>query len=206
MQRSGAANGIGASHLLDFTAMADAPSKRYSSVAIVLHWLLALAIIGNFSVGLYMADLPFSVMRVKLINWHKWAGVSILALSAVRLLWRLSHPPPPLSDKVMAAMPPWQHAAHRGTHLAMYLLFFAVPLFGWLYSSAVGLQVVWFGVLPLPDLWPLDKEFGNAVFKPLHKACAYALAALVVLHVAAGLKHHFIDRDGLLLRMWPGSR
>ena len=186
--------------------MADTPANRYSNVAIALHWLLALAIVGNFAVGVYMADLPFSVTRIKLINWHKWAGISILALSALRLLWRLWHAPPPLSDKILAAMPPWQHAAHRGTHVAMYVLFFAVPLFGWLYSSAVGLQIVWFGVLPLPDLWPLDKDFGNAVFKPLHKACAVALAALVVVHVAAAVKHHFVDRDGLLLRMWPGTR
>ncbi len=186
--------------------MAEPLSTRYSAVAIALHWLLALAIIGNFSVGLYMADLPFSVTRIKLINWHKWAGISILALSALRLLWRLSHAPPPFSGQVMAAMPPWQHAVQRGTHVAMYLLFFAVPLFGWLYSSAVGLQIVWFGVLPLPDLWPLDKDLGNMVFKPLHKASALALAALVLLHVAAGLKHHFVDRDGLLLRMWPGTR
>ncbi len=186
--------------------MAEPTSTRYSTVAILLHWLLALAIIGNFAVGLYMADLPFSITRVKLINWHKWAGISILALSALRLLWRLTHAPPPFSDKVMAAMPPWQHAAQRGNHVAMYLLFFAVPLFGWLYSSAVGLQIVWFGVLPLPNLWPLDKELGNLVFKPLHQASAFALAALVVVHVAAGLKHHFVDRDGLLLRMWPGTR
>jgi cytochrome b561 len=189
--------------------MPDNPTptaSRYSLVAIVLHWVLALAIVANFAVGMYMADLPFSILRVKLINWHKWAGMSILALSALRLLWRLWHPPPPLSDKVMAAMPPWQHRAHQGTHLAMYVLFFAVPLLGWLYSSAMGLQIVWFGVWPLPNLWPVDKELGKLLFRPLHEASAYALAALVVLHVAAGLKHQFVDRDGLLLRMWPGSR
>lgn len=181
-------------------------ASRYSVVAILLHWLLALAIIGTFSVGWYMSELPFSVTRIKLINWHKWAGISILALSALRLLWRLSHRPPPLSQHVLDAMPGWQQAAHRGTHLAFYLLFFAVPLFGWAYSSAVGLQIVWFGVLPLPNLLPVDKELGNLVLKPLHQASAYMLAALVVLHVAAALKHQFFDRDGLLLRMWPGTR
>ena len=181
-------------------------ASRYSGVAILLHWLLALAIIGNFSVGLYMADLPFSVTRIKLINWHKWAGISILALSALRLLWRLSHRPPPLAPRVLDAMPRWQQGAHHGTHLAMYILFFAVPLFGWAYSSAVGLQIVWFGVLPLPDLLPVDKDLGNFVLKPMHKASAYMLGALVLLHVAAALKHQFVDRDGLLLRMWPGTR
>jgi len=180
--------------------------SRYSLVAIVLHWLLALAIIGAFGVGLTMADMPFSPLRIKLINWHKWAGISILTLSAVRLLWRLSHRPPPLAQRVLETMPRWQHGAHHGTHLAMYILFFAVPLFGWAYSSAVGLQIVWFGVLPLPDLLPVDKELGNLVLKPLHKASAFMLAALVLLHVAAALKHQFVDKDGLLLRMWPGSR
>jgi len=184
----------------------SAPASRYSLVAIVLHWLLALAIIGTFGVGLYMADLPFSVTRIKLINWHKWAGISILALSALRLLWRLSHRPPPLPQRVLDNMPRWQQSAHQGTHLALYLLFFMVPLLGWAYSSAVGLQIVWFGVLPLPNLLPVDKEFGNLVLKPLHQASAFMLAALVLLHVAAALKHHFIDRDGLLSRMWPGTR
>jgi cytochrome b561 len=179
---------------------------RYGGTAIALHWLLALAIIGNLGVGLYMADLPFSPLRIKLINWHKWAGMSILALSAVRLLWRLAHRPPPLAQRVLNTMPEWQRSAHHGTHLAFYILFFAVPLFGWAYSSAVGLQIVWFGVLPLPDLLPLNKELGNLVLKPLHNASAYMLAALVVLHVAAALKHQFVDKDGLLLRMWPGSR
>jgi cytochrome b561 len=187
----------------DRTVPTDA---RYGWLAIVLHWLLALAIVGTFGVGLYMHDLPFSVTRVKLFNWHKWAGMTILALSTLRLLWRLSHRPPPLSAAVLATMPRWQQGAHHGTHLAMYLLFFAVPLFGWAYSSAAGLQIVWFGVLPLPDLLPVNKDLGNLMLKPLHRAAAYMLAGLVLLHVAAALKHQFVDKDGLLLRMWPGTR
>jgi cytochrome b561 len=186
--------------------MAAPAEPRYGLVAMALHWLLALTIVGTFSVGLYMHDLPFSVTRVKLFNWHKWAGITILVLSALRLLWRLSHRPPPLPAPLLAAMPRWQQGAHHGTHRAMYLLFFAVPLFGWAYSSAVGLQIVWFGVLPLPDLMSLDKELGNGVLKPLHRASAFLLGGLVVLHVAAALKHQFVDRDGLLSRMWPGTR
>jgi cytochrome b561 len=184
----------------------DAPSDaRYGGPAILLHWLLALAIVGNFGVGLYMADLPFSVLRVKLFNWHKWAGVTILALSALRLLWRLAHKPPPFSARVLAAMPVWQRRGATISHLAMYLLFFAVPLLGWAYSSAAGLQIVWFGVLPLPDLVSVDKEFAKQVLKPLHRNFAYILGGLVVLHVAAAVKHQFIDRDGLMRRMWPAK-
>lgn len=171
---------------------------RYSPIAIALHWLLALAIVGAFSVGLYMADLPFSPLRLKLYNWHKWAGVTILTLSALRLLWRLTHRPPP-----DIPMPAWQARAAHLTHNLLYVLFFAVPLLGWAYSSAAGFPIVWFGVLPLPDFVPKDKELAET-FKMLHKFAAYGLALLVVAHLAGALKHHFIDRDGLLSRMGLG--
>jgi cytochrome b561 len=184
----------------------DPDAGRYNRLAIALHWLLALAIVGAFGMGLYMHDLPFSVQRVKLFNWHKWAGITILALSAARLLWRLARPPPPLGARISAAMPPWQHGLHRGVHLGLYLMFFAVPLLGWAYSSAAGVHVVWFGVLPLPDLVAPDKALADEVLKPLHRVAAYLLAALVSLHVAGALKHQFVDRDGLLWRMWPGTR
>lgn len=178
-------------------------TTRYSGVAIALHWLLGLAIVITFSVGFYMTDLPFSPQRLKLYNWHKWAGVTILALSALRLLWRLTHRPPALPARINDAMPAWQRVAFHGTHHLMYLLFFAVPLTGWAYSSAAGFPIVWFGVLPLPDFMAVDKEFAK-VIKPFHELCANGLAALVLLHVAAALKHQFIDRDGLLARMGLG--
>jgi cytochrome b561 len=177
----------------------------YGGVAVAFHWLLAVAIVCSFSVGLYMHDLPFSPMRLKLFNWHKWAGITILALSALRLLWRLLRPAPELPARVTAAMPHWQRQAHHATHIGLYLLFFAVPLSGWAYSSASGFQVVWFGVLPLPDWVPVNKALADAVLKPLHASFAFALAALVALHVAATLKHQFIDHDGLFWRMWPRS-
>lgn len=173
---------------------------RYSHTAIALHWLLALLIVGNFALGAYMHELPFSMTRLKLYNWHKWAGVAILALSAARLLWRLKNRPP--AD---LPAPAWQQRAARWAHRALYLLFFAVPLSGWAYSSAAGFPIVWFGVLPLPDFVPADRALSEAI-KPVHGALAWALAAVVLLHVAAALKHHFVDRDGLLLRMLPARR
>ena len=172
-------------------------SSRYTTPAIALHWLLAVAIVGSFSFGLYMADLPFSPQRVKLYNWHKWAGICILTLSAARLLWRLTHRPP--AD---VPMPRWQQRTAHATHAAFYVLFFAVPLVGWAYSSAAGFPVVVFGVLPLPDFVPVDKALADAI-KPFHKYLALTLAALVLAHVAGALKHQFFDRDGLLSRMWP---
>lgn len=171
---------------------------RYSTPAIAFHWLLALMIAIAFSVGLYMSDLPLSPTRLKLFNYHKWAGITILALSALRLLWRLTHRPPPDPP-----MPRWQALAAHGAHGALYLLFFAVPLMGWAYSSAAGFPVVLYGVLPLPDFVTPDRATAE-IFKERHGQLAFALAAVVVLHVAAALKHQFIDRDGLLLRMKPG--
>jgi len=180
-------------------------SPRYSLVAIVLHWVLGAALIGIFAMGLYMADLPFSPWRLKLYNWHKWAGVTILALSALRLLWRLTHQPPELPGQIAQLMPRWQHWAHHGTHYALYVLFFAVPLIGWAYSSAAGFPVVLFGVLPLPDFVAPDKALAELI-KPFHELSAFAMAGLVLLHIAAALKHQFIDRDGLMGRMLPGRR
>ena len=173
-------------------------STRYDPVAIALHWLLALAIAGAFSVGLYMHDLPLTPLRLKLFNWHKWAGITILSLSALRLSWRLTHRPPP-----DLPMPAWQARAAHGVHLALYLLFFAVPLAGWAYSSSAGFPVVVFGILPLPDFVPVDRALSQAL-KSLHGLLAWTLAAAAVLHVAAAFKHHWVDRDGLLLRMRPG--
>ena len=174
--------------------------KRYHTVSIILHWVLGVALVSIFFFGTYMADLPFSPQRLKLFNWHKWAGISILVLSALRLLWRTTHPAPPLPASIALAMPGWQLKAHQLTHVALYALFFVVPLIGWAYTSAAGFPVVLFGVIPLPDLIGADKALA-ALIKPWHQISAFALAALVLLHVAAALKHHFVDRDGLLNRM-----
>jgi cytochrome b561 len=171
----------------------------------LLHWLLGMALVALFGVGLYMADLPFSPQRLKLYNWHKWAGVSILVLSLLRLVWRLVHQPPQLPAQVGKAMPRWQQLAHHGAHHLLYLLFFAVPLLGWAYSSAAGFPIVFLGLWQLPDFVAANPDLADAL-KPLHKLSAFAMASLVALHVAAALKHHFVDRDGLLLRMLPGRR
>ncbi|SPE20079.1 putative cytochrome b-561 membrane protein [Burkholderiales bacterium] len=166
-------------------------SDRYTDVAIALHWLLALALLVVFCVGLYMADLQLSPTRVRLFNWHKWAGISVLVLSAFRLGWRWGHRPPALQKRLAD----WMH------HL-LYLMFFLVPIAGWAYSSAAGFPVVWFGLIPLPDFVPVDKPLAGFL-QGLHSFLSYALAALVGLHVAAALQHHIVEHDSLLLRMVP---
>lgn len=179
------------------------PASRYTGTAIALHWLMTLAIIGSLGVGWYMTDLSVSPWRLKLYNWHKWTGVTILTLAILRLTWRLTHRPPALPHHIERSMPSWQRIAHHWTHSLMYVLFFAVPLMGWAYSSMAGFQVVWFGVLPLPDFVPVNKELAQ-VIRPIHGWMAYTLLGFVVLHVGAAIKHHFIDRDRLISRMRPG--
>ena len=177
-------------------------TDSYSLLAIVLHWLLGLSLVGLFVMGTFMADLPISPLRLKLFNWHKWAGICVLTLSALRLLWRLTHRPPALPAGIQAHMPAWQRAAHHATQYAMYALFFIVPLVGWAYSSAAGFPVVVFGLIPLPDFVAADKELAELI-EPWHEISAYALAALVLLHIAAALKHQWIDKHPLLQRMLP---
>lgn len=185
------------------TELLAAP-RRYTRTAMLLHWVLGLALIALFGVGVYMADLPFSPQRLKLYNWHKWAGVTILVLSALRLLWRAVHRPPALPGAVEQSMPGWQKLAHHGTHHLLYVLFFAVPLIGWAYSSAAGFPIVFLGLWQLPDFVPVSKDLAEAI-KPWHQYSAFVLAALAALHIAAALKHQWVDRDGLLNRMLPGK-
>jgi len=178
--------------------MSAPEGPAYGAMAIALHWVAAVLILGNLAVGLSMVELPLSPTKLQVYSWHKWAGVTIFVLSAARLLWRLAHPAPALP----AAMPGWQRAAAGASHRLFYVLFFAVPLAGWLFSSAAGFQTVWFGVLPLPDLLAKDTQLAE-LLKIVHRVAAYALAALVAVHVAAALKHHFAADDGVLSRMLP---
>lgn len=176
-------------------------STRYSLAAMAMHWLAALLILAAIAMEVVMTEMGMSPTRLRLYNWHKWVGGSVLALSGLRLLWRLLNPPP--------AGPPmarWQQMAAHATHAGLYVLFFGVPLLGWAYSSASGFTVVAFGVLPLPDLVAPDKSLAQSLqARHANAALGLGLGALVALHVAAALKHHFVDRDGMLWRMVPGS-
>lgn len=173
-------------------------AASYTRTAIGLHWLVALALFASFGLGLYMQDLPLSPDKLKFYSWHKWAGVTIFLLVLLRLLWRLTHRPPALP----ADIPDWQHVAAEATHWLLYALMIAVPLSGWLMSSAKGFQTVYFGVLPFPDLLAKNKELGETL-TTVHQALNFTLAGLVLIHTGAALKHHFIDRDGVLARMLP---
>ena len=176
-------------------------SIDYTRTAVALHWLVAAGLAAALAVGFYMVDLPLSPFKLQIYSWHKWAGVTIFLLVFVRLVWRLKHGAP----ESPANMPAWQQAVADYTHRALYVLMVAIPLTGWLMSSAKGFQTVYFGILPLPDLVDKNKELGHTLAL-VHEALNFTLVALVLAHAAAAVKHHFVNRDEVLARMLPFLR
>ncbi len=175
--------------------------ERYTHTAIALHWLIALLIFIAFPLGLYMSDLKLSPTKLQLFSYHKWIGVTVFLLAVGRIVWRATHRPPALPDSI----PRLQQFASHIVHGFLYALLFAVPISGWLMSSAKGFKTVLFGIIPLPDLLEKDKELGK-LLEIVHQSLNYFLLLLVVLHVAALIKHRFIDRDDVLTRMLPGGK
>jgi cytochrome b561 len=168
----------------------------YRPLAVLLHWLLALMMISLFAVGLWMSDLPLSPLKLKIYSYHKWAGITVFGLVALRLSYRLFNPPP-----APPHMPAWQLLVSKITHGVLYGLMFLIPLSGWLYSSAAGYTTVYFGVWALPDLVEKSESL-KEILHETHEILNFTMIALVGLHAAAALKHQFIDKDGLLRRMW----
>jgi cytochrome b561 len=173
-------------------------TPHYTPVAKTLHWLMAILLFGLLALGFTMTDLPLSPRKLQLYSWHKWAGVTVFLLLLARLAWRATHRPPPLPDHMPKVM---QFAAHAG-HALLYGLMIAIPLSGWLMSSAKGFQTVWFGVLPIPDLLEKNQELGD-LLQTVHLSLNLLLVAVLAGHIGAALKHHFIDRDDVLTRMLP---
>jgi cytochrome b561 len=178
-------------------ASAEHATRRYSATAITLHWVTAALIVANLLLGLSMVGLPISPQKLQWYIWHKWIGITVFLLAAMRIGWRYFHPAP-----APVTMPYWQERAAAISHGLLYALLLVIPISGWLYSSATGVQVVYLGILPLPDLVPKDKPLAT-VLRGVHVSLNFMLFALVCLHTAAALKHHFVDRDDSLLRMLP---
>ncbi len=171
---------------------------RYDLVAVSLHWLMAALIVAAFALGVVMVDIPgLTPTKLRYFSWHKWLGVTVLGMVALRLLWRLRHGTPRPVE-----MPAWQKRAATLIHLMLYALMFAVPLSGYLYSLAAGVPVVYLGVLPLPVLIGPDPVL-KPVLKEVHEVLVYTMLVFVLVHVAAAIKHQWVDRDGLLRRMLP---
>jgi cytochrome b561 len=175
--------------------------SRYTGTAIAFHWLIALGIAGTFSLGLYMHELPLSPDKLRLYSWHKWVGLSLFLLVLLRLAWRGLNAP----SELPAAMPGWQRVVAQWSHYLLYVLMFAVPLSDWLMSSAKGFQTVCFGLWPIPDLLAKNKDLGEQLALA-YKGLTFFLAFVVTGHVLAALKHHYLNRDDVLVRMLPGRR
>jgi cytochrome b561 len=145
-----------------------------------------------------MSGLPFSPQRLRYISWHKWIGVTVFMLAVARLAWRVYRPVPTLPESMSA----FQQLAARMVHAALYVLLLAIPVTGWLYSSAAGVPTVWLGLVQLPDLLHKNKALADSL-KLVHVCLNWTLLVLVAGHVFFALKHHFIDRDDVLARMLP---
>ena len=183
--------------------------KRYGAVAMTLHWLIALIIIGMLILGKYMADLPDNdPSRFDLIQLHKSIGITILTLSVLRVLWRLVNKVPPLP----AHMPAWERFAAHASHLLLYVLIIGIPLSGWAMVSAspLGIPTIWFGAVEIPHLPGLqgfaDQHAAEHTFRDTHELLGDLMIALLLVHVGAALKHHFYDRDDVLVRMLPFTK
>lgn len=172
---------------------------RYTGTAIALHWLIAVLLLGQFAFGLMLEDIPRGTpARGYYVNLHKSTGIVLGILILLRLGWRLTHRPPPLPEST----PPWQRRAARLSHALLYLCMVALPLSGYLASNVSRHGVKFFNLVRWAPWGPDDKAL-YALFNGAHHLAALLLALLVAIHVLAVAKHMLIDRDGLLLRMWP---
>lgn len=169
-------------------------SLRYHGVARALHWIMAILIIGNIVGGIFHDALGkmFPVMPM-----HKAAGITILALALARLGWRLTHPAPALPVE----MPGWEKLVAKVTHIAFYALMILVPLSGWIMVSPGDRPLNWFGLFPVPKFGLAKTDAIVGLSREGHEILGLAFAALVILHIVAALRHHFILRDTVLRRM-----
>ena len=185
----------------------SAPS-RYTRMAMALHWLIALLIIGNVALGLSADSLPDGWVR-PVIDTHKSIGITVLGLALLRIVWRVSHTPPPLPRE----FPSWEKVAAHAAHFMLYLLMIALPLSGWLHDSAwkdaathpmrLFDLFTWPRIGYVMNLDPALKETLHDRFGVLHTWLGYALYALLAMHVGGALKHEWIDRKSVLKRMVP---
>ncbi len=177
-------------------------AERYDPVAVALHWLIALSIIVMIPLGLFMGDLPAD-LKLDAYIFHKSLGILILALSLFRLVWRFLNPPPALPSH----MKPFEKLGAKFSHWGFYFLIIAMPLTGWLMVSASKKYPTiffWFSEvphLPMPEAYSGKEAAG--LFHDYHLYLAYGALVLLVLHVGAALKHHFVNRDTVLTRMLP---
>lgn len=165
----------------------------------IAHWVSAVFLVFMFGLGLSITRFLDGDIQLAAYAWHEWLGLTLLLVTFVRLVLRTYPPPPP------PVLPKHEAIARRAVYVAMYALLVAIPLSGWCMTQAFGFPIVYLGVLPLPTVIGEDRDLA-VLLQRVHATLATGLAALIGLHVAALAKHHCIDRDGVLTRMWPSRR
>ena len=173
---------------------------RWGALSQLFHWLIAALIGVQIALGLIGTELPLSMTKLATLARHKSLGITLLALMLVRLMWRALNPTPALPD----TLKPHERVLARITHTGLYVLVIALPLTGWIMSSARGFPVSWFNLFQLPNLVGRNAALYHAMVR-LHVLLAIALGLILVLHVAAAIKHHFVLKDDTLRRMLPGA-
>jgi len=176
------------------------PDASWSLTARALHWLMALLIALQAVAGWIGHEMDRSPLKVDVLTAHKSLGITLLFLLAVRLLWRWAYQPPPPP----AGSSAWQTRAARLTHSALYLLMLGLPLSGWLVASTSIVPWKLWWVIPWPEIASADKEL-HEIAEEVHEALVWCLVAVLALHIAAALWHHFVKRDTVLLRMLRGQ-
>jgi cytochrome b561 len=175
--------------------------NRYGAIALIFHWSMALLVIGLATSGLYMVTLPdvgFSNKKIILVIYHKELGILAFVLLAMRLSWRLTQTLPRLVEN----LPEWQKIAARFVHLSFYGLLIALPLSGYLMSSAAGIPVSFFGLCTLPDFAQRNDDLFNR-YAGVHQWLSYGLILCVFVHTGAALRHHFLSKNDTLRKMLP---
>lgn len=181
------------------TINAHAQDQGYSLTARVLHWLIAVIVIGMVPGGVYMANADQGPAQDLLFHLHRSFGVVLLPLMLVRLIYRLRNPPPPLPRDIPAA----QRAVAHAVHGALYALLIVQPIVGWIATSAYRAPILVFWLFELPPIWPVDRAFSDGMFV-VHRILGFVIAILALMHIGAALYHHFVRKDGLLTRMLRG--
>jgi cytochrome b561 len=171
---------------------------RYGVVTQLLHWAIVVLIIVQYVLANKADDLPLGSAKIATLAQHKSFGITILFLALLRMTWRWMNPVP----GVPSTMPRWQRLGAHASHLGLYALLFVTPLLGWTMSSARNFSVSWFGLFTLPDLVSPNRPLYDFLHEA-HEVAAKLIFGLALLHAAAALKHHFIDKDNVLRRMLP---
>ena len=173
-------------------------SIGYSRLAIFLHWVVFFLFAASYGIIFYAGNLPLGAQKFQLYNLHKSLGMTIFLLALLRLFWRLRHPPPPLP----AHLTKWESLAAQCSHFGLYFVMFVSPVLGVLYSQASNFPVSFWGWFVLPAIIAPDQAISKWLVN-FHVILGRAGLALIVIHAAAALRHHFILRDVILIRMIP---